>query len=284
MTFKSEPEQERPEPCRFPRVFDRNWTNPQFLDAGINICVQIFARIAVAVTDLYSLRTGCFCRTQAAMLSALEVTTTLEGAIMSSISSFGGSSSLQFLQQLSSTNGSSQTGGSNPLEAKFEAAVKDSGGSNVNFSDLQKQIESAVKSVVQNASSSTDPSSLGSQVQTAVNQVLTANGIDVSKLQSEIGTPPSGGAGGPPPGPPPSGAAGTSSSSSSSTSSDLSSLLSSLSSSSSTTSTNNTSSTASSSSSTDASNSTQTEDQLVQQLLQDVFKNMPAGTLVNQTA
>ena len=203
---------------------------------------------------------------------------------MSSISGVGGANLLQYLQQSSRTDSTSQTSGSNSLKSAFETAIQDAGGSNVNFSDLNDQIEAAVKNTVQNASGSTDLSTLAAQVKSAVDQVLTANGIDTSKLQSEMGSPPSGPPpGGPPPGgPPPSGGGGTSGSSTI----DLSSLLSSLTSSSTTSSSSSTSSTSDSSSTntSDSTTTTQSNDELIQKLLQDVFKNMPAGTLVNTTA
>ena len=194
---------------------------------------------------------------------------------MSSVGGIGSSSSLQFLQQLSGSSGLGRAGGKNSFEAKFESAVKDAGGSNVNFSDLQTKIESAVKNVVQNASSSSDPSSIGTQIQSAVDSVLTEAGIDTKKLQSELGPPPSGGFGGPPPGGI-NGAGGNSGN-------DISSLLSALSDSSSTNSTNDSES-SNTSNSVSSTGSTQSNDELVQQLLKDVFKNFPAGSFVNSSA
>lgn len=186
---------------------------------------------------------------------------------MSSISGLGKSSLLLSMQQSSSTIRASQASAASSFEPKFEQAVKDSGGTNVNFDDLQSQIKSALKSVIQSAGSSTDPSSMQSQIQTAVDQVLTNNGIDTSKFQSEIGPPPGGPFGGPPPG----GIGGTNSSSSTD---DLSTLLSALESGSSTTSTSSSSS----------ADSTTSIDDMMAQLMKDVLKNLPSGTFVNTSA
>lgn len=196
---------------------------------------------------------------------------------MSSVGSVGGSSTLQVLQQLSGSSGISKSSGG-PSPAKFEVAVKDAGGANIDLDALQSKIEAAVKSVVQNADHSSEPSTIGTKIQQAVDQVLKDSGIDTDKLKSELGAPLDGGPGGSPFGRA-GGPGGT-------RSSDIHLLLSALKNSSSTDATTDSSSTSesSSTSSTPTTSSTDTSkslDDLVQQLLSQVLKNMPAGSVVN---
>lgn len=103
---------------------------------------------------------------------------------MSSIGSVGLTNSS--VQQFSSVGRSGHCGPSGDMKSKFEQAVKDAGGSNIDFNSLEDQIQSAVQDVLKTADSSSDPQEVGGQVQQAIDATLKQNGIDPEKVKSEM--------------------------------------------------------------------------------------------------
>lgn len=179
---------------------------------------------------------------------------------MSSIGSVGITNSN--VQQFSNVGRSGQCGSMSDMKLKFEQAVKDAGGSNIDFDKLESQIHSAIQDVLKTADS-TDPQQVGEKVQQAIDATLKQNGIDPEKVKSEMQAfTGAEGPGSAAPGRLPTG--GTPSSNS---------ILQSL------------AQCETSSSSSDQSTSVnQSADELLQQLIKRIIQNLPTGSAVDAAA
>ncbi len=114
---------------------------------------------------------------------------------MSTIGSLNTDTSMtSLLQNLAQRQqGVSRTGGPSEaqkaaFDAKFEEAAEAAGVDSDKISGLRDQIQSAITSTLEEAQSSGDTSSLKDNIKTAVENVLKENGIDPEDLESRLQT------------------------------------------------------------------------------------------------